>query len=104
MNDILDTKIITVPFAPGIVLVGRQMSPETTPTRTNGYFESEAVFRRHAEIWAAENGKIWLWDVKSSNGTYINGERLSLENQVSEPCVLKEEDVLELGVDIKSED
>lgn len=43
-------------------------------------------------------------DVKSSNGTFVNGHRLSPENRESEPHPLHEGDMLELGIDIVSED
>ena len=43
-------------------------------------------------------------DVKSSNGTFVNGYRLSPENRDSEPHQLNEKDTLELGIDIVSED
>ena len=43
-------------------------------------------------------------DVKSSNGTFVNGYRLSPENRDSEPHALHEGDTLELGIDIVSED
>jgi hypothetical protein len=60
--------------------------------------------RQHAEIWADRNGKIWIRDVKSSNGTFVNGQRLSQENKDSDPHELREQDMLELGIDIVSED
>lgn len=70
----------------------------------NGYFDSKVLSRQHAEVWADRNGKIWIRDVKSSNGTFINGVRLSPENRDSEPHELRESDTLELGIDIVSED
>lgn len=46
-------------------------------------FNSQVLSRQHAEVWSAPAGsdehKIYIKDVKSSNGTFINGERLSLE-------------------------
>ena len=38
--------------------------------------------------------KIFIKDVKSSNGTFINGSRLSNEGVESEPFELKTEDVV----------
>ena len=38
---------------------------------------SDVVSRYHAEIRIAENGETWLKDLRSSNGTWVNGERLS---------------------------
>merc|ERR1711977_493221 len=49
-------------------------------------------------------GKVWIRDVKSSNGTFVNNARLSAENRDSEPHELQTQDHLELGIDIVSED
>jgi len=38
--------------------------------------------------------KIYIKDVRSSNGTFINGERLSSEGQESEPFELKSDDIV----------
>lgn len=59
--------------------------------------------RQHAEIWE-DGAKIYIKDVKSSNGTFINGERLSPEGVESEPFELKNDDVVEFGIDIIGED
>lgn len=71
---------------------------------TNGFFDSKVLSRQHAEIYADRQGRIYIRDVKSSNGTFVNGMRLSPENKESEPRELKEQDMLELGIDIVSED
>jgi pSer/pThr/pTyr-binding forkhead associated (FHA) protein len=47
----------------------------------------------HAEVWE-HDGKIFIKDVKSSNGTFINGDRLSAEGLESEPFELKSEDMV----------
>jgi hypothetical protein len=74
------------------------------PAPLNGFFDSKVMSRKHAEIWADKNGKIWIRDTKSSNGTFINGQRLSKENRDSDPHELCKRDLLELGIDIVSED
>ncbi|MCJ1356475.1 MAG: hypothetical protein MMC33_006470 [Icmadophila ericetorum] len=104
MNGTFERKQITVPFAPDILRIGRQTNAKTVPTPNNGYFDSKVLSRQHAEVWADRNGKIWIRDVKSSNGTFVNGTRLSPENKESEPHGLRDHDVLELGIDIVSED
>ena len=104
MNGTFDRKTIGVPFFPDVLRIGRQTNAKTTPSQTNGYFDSKVLSRQHAEIWADRQGKIWLRDVKSSNGTFVNGTRLSAENRESEPHELREQDLLELGIDIVSED
>ncbi|KZT63109.1 hypothetical protein DAEQUDRAFT_638877, partial [Daedalea quercina L-15889] len=72
----------------------------------NGFFDSKVLSRQHAEVWE-EGGKacyIYIKDVKSSNRTFINGERLSPEGLESEPFELKSEDIVEFDIDIVGED
>lgn len=104
MNGTFERKTITVPFFPDVLRIGRQTNNKTLPTPVNGYFDSKVLSRQHAEVWADRNGKIWIRDVKSSNGTFVNGARLSQENRDSDPHELREQDQLELGIDIVSED
>ncbi|KAL9617082.1 MAG: hypothetical protein Q9160_008112 [Pyrenula sp. 1 TL-2023] len=104
LNGTFERKQINVPFRPEILRIGRQTNAKTVPTSHNGFFDSKVLSRQHAEIWAENNGKIFIRDVKSSNGTFVNGQRLSPENRESEPRELREGDTLELGIDIVSED
>ncbi|MCJ1319054.1 hypothetical protein MMC15_004387 [Xylographa vitiligo] len=104
VNGTFERKQIAVPLFPEILRIGRQTNAKTLPTPVNGYFDSKVLSRQHAEIWADRNGKIWIRDVKSSNGTFVNGVRLSPENRDSEPHELRENYTLELGIDIVSED
>ena len=104
VNGTFEKKQIVVPILPELLRIGRQTNAKTTPTPTNGYFDSKVLSRSHAEIWADRAGKVWIKDVKSSNGTFVNSTRLSLENRESEPHQLREHDLLELGIDIVSED
>ncbi|MBW0481156.1 hypothetical protein O181_020871 [Austropuccinia psidii MF-1] len=85
------------------VKIGRQTSQKTVPNSTNGYFDSKVLSRMHAEVWT-ENGKVLIKDVKSSNGTFINGERLSPEGHESEAFELHTEDLVEFGIDIIADD
>ncbi|KAL1866043.1 hypothetical protein Daus18300_006944 [Diaporthe australafricana] len=104
LNGTFERKTIQVPFYPETLRVGRQTNNKTVPTPLNGFFDSKVLSRQHAEIWADRQGKIWIRDVKSSNGTFVNGTRLSPENRESEPHELQSSDHLELGIDIVSED
>lgn len=104
LNGTFERKTIAVPFAPESLRIGRQTNQKTIPTPTNGFFDSKVLSRQHAEIYAERNGKIYIRDVKSSNGTFVNGTRLSQENRESEPHELQTSDHLELGIDIVSED
>ncbi|KAI1803425.1 hypothetical protein F4811DRAFT_341967 [Daldinia bambusicola] len=104
LNGTFERKTISVPFSPETLRIGRQTNAKTVPTPINGFFDSKVLSRQHAEIWADRQGKIWIRDVKSSNGTFVNGTRLSQENRESEPHELQTNDHLELGIDIVSED
>ncbi|KAJ5693072.1 hypothetical protein N7462_002495 [Penicillium macrosclerotiorum] len=104
INGTFEKKQINVPFYPEVLRIGRQTNAKTVPTPVNGFFDSKVLSRQHAEVWADKSGKIWIRDVKSSNGTFVNGSRLSAENRESEPHELRENDTLELGIDIVSED
>jgi pSer/pThr/pTyr-binding forkhead associated (FHA) protein len=104
MNGTFERKTIQVPYFPETMRIGRQTNAKTVPTPANGFFDSKVLSRQHAEIWADRNGKVWIRDVRSSNGTFVNGARLSAENRDSEPHELQSQDHLELGIDIVSED
>ncbi len=104
LNGTFERKTISVPYQPDTLRIGRQTNMKTVPTPINGYFDSKVLSRQHAEIWADRQGKIWIRDIKSSNGTFVNGTRLSAENRESEPHELQTSDHLELGIDIVSED
>ncbi|GAA5988152.1 hypothetical protein JCM5350_002201 [Sporobolomyces pararoseus] len=89
---------------PGLkVKIGRQTNAKTVPNGTNGYFDSKVLSRAHAEVWSEEN-KVFIKDVKSSNGTFINGERLSPESAESDIFELHTDDVVEFGIDILTDD
>ncbi|CCD25989.2 Far10p NDAI_0G02140 [Naumovozyma dairenensis CBS 421] len=63
----------------------------------NGYFDSRVLSRNHALLSCnPTNGSIYIKDLKSSNGTFVNGERLT-DSQDKE---LNIGDVLDLGTDI----
>ncbi|KAG6850355.1 hypothetical protein H0H93_014309 [Arthromyces matolae] len=85
------------------VKIGRQTNAKTAPGERNGYFDSKVLSRQHAEVWE-EGGKILIKDVKSSNGTFINGDRLSPEGVESDPSELKNDDIVEFGIDIVGDD
>ncbi|KAG0327916.1 hypothetical protein BGZ99_006588 [Dissophora globulifera] len=84
------------------VKVGRQTGVTTAPQPSNGYFDSKVLSRVHAEVWS-EGGKVYIRDLKSSNGTFLNGRRLCPENTESEPFELNQNDSLEFGIDIMDE-
>ncbi|KAG0201008.1 hypothetical protein BGX28_006082 [Mortierella sp. GBA30] len=84
------------------IKIGRQTGVTTAPHPSNGYFDSKVLSRIHAEVWS-ESGKVYIRDLKSSNGTFLNGKRLCPENMESEPFELNQSDSLEFGIDIMDE-
>lgn len=70
----------------------------TTIGRTNGndlIISGRTVSRRHARLWF-ENGRWYLADQQSVNGTFVNNARL----QPNQPIVLNDGDVLNFGDEI----
>lgn len=105
LNNSFETKYIPLPYYPETLRIGRQTNAKTLPTQHNGFFDSKVLSRQHAEVWAdPKTGRVWIRDVKSSNGTFVNSQRLSPENRESEAHELRSDDTLELGIDIYSED
>lgn len=105
LNDTFAPKQISLapPGPNNRIKIGRQTNAKTVPNPTNGYFDSKVLSRMHAEVWS-QNGKVYIKDVKSSNGTFINGERLSPEAQESDVFELHNEDMVEFGIDIVGDD
>ncbi|EED83837.1 predicted protein [Postia placenta Mad-698-R] len=85
------------------VEIGHQTNAKTVPAECIGYFDFKVLFRQHTEVWE-EAAKIFIKDVKSPNGTFINGERLSPEGVESEPFKLKSDDIEFGGIDIVVKD
>jgi pSer/pThr/pTyr-binding forkhead associated (FHA) protein len=83
--------------------IGRHVSNDTIPSESNGYFNNRVLSRNHAEIWY-RNNKVYIKDTRSSNGTFLNGKRLSEENQESIPYELHTGDRLDFGIDFLGED
>ncbi|GAA6066432.1 sarcolemmal membrane-associated protein-like isoform X1 [Tachysurus ichikawai] len=44
--------------------------------------------------------KFYLQDTKSSNGTFINSQRLSRGSEESPPCEVLSGDIIQFGVDV----
>ncbi|KAI8367728.1 SMAD/FHA domain-containing protein, partial [Blakeslea trispora] len=61
-------------------------------------FRSKVVSRRHAEIFV-QNEKVYIRDMQSSSGTFLNNRRLCSANQISEPFEIHNNDIIQLGVD-----
>ncbi|KAL1495033.1 hypothetical protein ABEB36_010519 [Hypothenemus hampei] len=75
------------------VKVGRAV-PHAKPSSTNAIFDCKVLSRHHALI-SYENGKFFLQDTKSSNGTFVNNNRLSPGNHE-----VSSGDIVQFGVDV----
>ncbi|KAF9035688.1 hypothetical protein BDZ89DRAFT_946829 [Hymenopellis radicata] len=85
------------------VRIGRfteRSNPPTASTTTNKIaFKSKVVSRAHAEVWCEAPGVFYVRDTRSSSGTFLNHVRLSPANTESRASVLRDGDILQLGVD-----
>lgn len=61
--------------------------------------EIKVLSRNHAILWY-EEGAFLLKDTKSSNGTFVNSERLSKSAEESSPRQIFSGDIVQFGVDI----
>ena len=61
--------------------------------------DPQVLSRNHALLWY-ENGKFYLQDTKSSNGTFVNNQRLSKGSEESPAREVCSGDILQFGVDV----
>ncbi|KAJ1549136.1 hypothetical protein HK405_009296 [Cladochytrium tenue] len=84
--------------------IGRMVVKEGQPLRpeseTEVWFTSKVVSRSHAEMWH-KDGQVYIRDVGSSSGTFLNKMRLSPSGKVSRPYPVRDHDVINFGVDFK---
>lgn len=78
--------------------IGRSVA-KVRPEPNNAIFDCKVLSRNHALLWE-ENGKYYLQDTKSSNGTFLNGNRLGKSNEDSSPFELNSGDIIQFGVDV----
>jgi pSer/pThr/pTyr-binding forkhead associated (FHA) protein len=64
------------------------------------WYISKVVSRIHAEIWA-KDGQVYIRDIGSSSGTFLNKMRLSPSGKESRPYPIREGDILQFGVDYR---
>ncbi|XP_049590347.1 sarcolemma associated protein a isoform X1 [Syngnathus scovelli] len=82
------------------VKIGRSVA-RCRPTQNNATFDCKVLSRNHALVWFDhKTGKFYLQDTKSSNGTFINSQRLSRGSEESPPCEVLSGDIIQFGVDV----
>ncbi|KAB5592355.1 hypothetical protein CTheo_4179 [Ceratobasidium theobromae] len=87
----------TVPLPLGNRVVIGRSQPGDSEDGTNGLFPCQWMSRNHALLWAGPDGKVLIRDTRSSNGTWINGTRLSAKGEKSDRFTLQCHDILEFG-------
>jgi pSer/pThr/pTyr-binding forkhead associated (FHA) protein len=80
------------------VKVGRSVA-RARALPSNAIFDCKVLSRNHALLWY-EAGKFYLQDTKSSNGTFVNNQRLSKGSEESAPREVCSGDILQFGVDV----
>ncbi|KAL3234415.1 Vacuolar protein sorting-associated protein 64 [Nakaseomyces bracarensis] len=117
LNNTFETKYLVIPFKPDGLKLGRPVantnsndnislnnggkSNKNSSTSTqvhpdNGNFDSRVLSRNHAYLSCDYyTGKIYLRDLKSSNGTFLNGKRIDQHD-----IEIKIGDLIDLGTDI----
>lgn len=71
-----------VPLDRGLITIGRASD------NTIAFAEDSNVSRYHAEIEKRGEGEFWLFDLNSSNGTTLNGERVTVEKPLYDGDVI----------------
>lgn len=98
LSDTFSLKVLSLKHGSSIK-IGRKTNPKQPPEPSNGVFDAKVLSRTHAEFMF-ENNKVFIRDLRSSNGTFLNGTRLSEEGVMSSPFELHNGDLLEFGIDI----
>lgn len=116
LNNTFDTKYLVIPFKPDGLKLGRPVANTNSVSNDmstgngvktnkgastqvhpdNGNFDSRVLSRNHAYLSCDYyTGKIYIRDLKSSNGTFLNGKRIGHHD-----IELKVGDLIDLGTDI----
>lgn len=115
LNGTFETKYLVIPFKPDALKLGRPVVSSNSTNGNNnggsgsskrdassmvkpdnGNFDSRVLSRNHASLSCdSKTGKIYIRDLKSSNGTFVNGNRIDQTD-----VELKVGDVIDLGTDI----
>lgn len=107
LNNTFETKFLVIPFKPEGLKLGRPIASAGIPQNgkqelhsqvrpDNGHFDSRVLSRNHASLSCEPfSGKVYIRDLKSSNGTFVNGKRITQSD-----VELQVGDTIDLGTDI----
>ncbi|XP_017029133.1 sarcolemmal membrane-associated protein [Drosophila kikkawai] len=74
--------------------VGRLIA-KSKASENNAIFDCKVLSRNHAMLWYTADGRFWVKDTKSSNGTFINDNKLG-----NDPAELHYGDSVKFGVEV----
>ncbi|KPU75604.1 uncharacterized protein Dana_GF27806 [Drosophila ananassae] len=74
--------------------VGRLIA-KSKASEGNAIFDCKVLSRNHAMLWYTADGRFWVKDTKSSNGTFINDNKLG-----NDPAELHYGDIVKFGVEV----
>ncbi|XP_017060083.1 sarcolemmal membrane-associated protein isoform X2 [Drosophila ficusphila] len=74
--------------------VGRLIA-KSKANEGNAIFDCKVLSRNHAMLWYTPDGRFWVKDTKSSNGTFINDNKLG-----NDPAELHYGDIVKFGVEV----
>lgn len=80
------------------VKIGRSVA-RARAAPNNAIFDCKVLSRNHALLWYCA-GKFYLQDTRSSNGTFVNNQRLSASGLQSPPKEVCSGDIVQFGVDV----
>lgn len=99
LNDTFVRKHIHVPYFPDLCKLGRPTGLKVKPSVSNGYFDLRVLSRNHACLFVEPKlGQLMIQDMGSSNGTYVNQEKIG-----TEPVPINIGDRVNLGFNIQVE-
>lgn len=85
----------TILLTPNIECKVGRLIAKSKASESNAIFDCKVLSRNHAVLWYSNDGKFWVKDTKSSNGTFINENKLGVE-----AAELHFGDVVKFGVDV----
>ncbi|CAB4068804.1 Sarcolemmal membrane-associated protein [Lepeophtheirus salmonis] len=84
----------------GSVKIGRTVV-KAQPDLSNAIFDCKVLSRNHALLWYDDiTHNFYIQDTKSSNGTFVNNDRLSKSSDESDPRIIYSGDILQFGVEV----
>ncbi|XP_004533861.1 sarcolemmal membrane-associated protein isoform X1 [Ceratitis capitata] len=85
----------TIILTPNIECKVGRLIAKSKASESNAIFDCKVLSRNHAVLWYTDEGKFWVKDTKSSNGTFINESKLG-----NEAAELHFGDIVKFGVDV----